>query len=133
MNDDGQLEVAAGDRLAGIPRHSLKTGAAIRPIERWNIALEAVTSSNRVLVGDEGNDQLPLNGYQVINVRSSLELTRTTELFIRIDNISNTRYETFGALAELEVPLHEAPNATDPRFVAPGAPRSAFAGIRARF
>ena len=133
VNDDGQLEVAAGDRLAGIPRHSLKTGAAIRPIERWNIALEAVTSSNRVFVGDEGNDQLPLNGYQVINVRSSLELTRTTELFIRIDNISNTRYETFGALAELEVPLHEAPNATDPRFVAPGAPRSAFAGIRARF
>ncbi len=133
VNDDGQLEVAAGDRLTGIPRHSLKTGVAIRPIERWNIALEAVTSSNRIFLGDEGNDQLPLDGYQTINLRSSFELTRTTELFIRIDNLSNAQYETFGALAELEVPLHEAPNATDPRFVSPGWPRSAFAGARVTF
>ena len=40
---------------------------------------------------------------------------------------------TFGVLAELEIDLHEVPDASDPRFVSPGAPRSAFAGVRLRF
>ena len=50
-----------------------------------------------------------------------------------MDNLLDTNYETFGVLAEIEIELDEAPGAADPRFVSPGAPRSAFAGVRFRF
>ena len=125
VNDDGQLEIAPGDRLAGIPKHSLKTGLSIRPTNPWSITLEAMSSSSRVFVGDEGNDQIPLDGYQLVNVRTAIAISEATELFAQIDNLFDANYQTFGILAELEIDLDEAPNATDPRFVAPGNPRSA--------
>lgn len=132
-NDDGQLEVRPGDRLAGIPRHTLKTGVGLALTPAWDVALETLVSSSRVFLGDEGNDQSPVEGFAVVNLRSSYRVTDAVELFVRIDNLANRDYESFGLLAELEIPLHEAPNADDPRFLSPGAPRSAFAGIRVQF
>ncbi|MEE2790755.1 MAG: TonB-dependent receptor, partial [Acidobacteriota bacterium] len=104
-----------------------------RPTNPWSITLEAMSSSSRVFVGDEGNDQIPLDGYQLVNVRTAIAIRDATELFAQIDNLFDANYQTFGILAELEIDLDEAPNATDPRFVAPGNPRSAFAGVRVRF
>lgn len=131
--EEGQLEVRPGDRLAGIPRHNFKTGVGVALTPAWNIALETIVSSSRVFLGDEGNDQLPVDGYAVANLRSSYRVSEALELFVRIDNLVNTDYETFGLLAELEIPLTEAPTADDPRFLSPGAPRSGFAGIRVQF
>jgi hypothetical protein len=48
-------------------------------------------------------------------------------------NLFDAEYATFGALAEVEIDLEGAPEADLPRFVSPGAPRSAFAGVRVRF
>ncbi len=132
-NDEGQLAVRPGDRLAGIPRHSVKTGVGIAVTEEWDIALETILSSSRVFLGDEGNDQLPVDGYGVTNLRSSYRVNDSVELFVRIDNLFDTDYETFGLLAEIEIDLEEAPNADDPRFLSPGAPRSGFAGVRVQF
>ncbi len=132
-NNEGQLEVRPGDRLAGIPRHSFKTGVGIAMTRDWDVALEANRSSSRVFLGDEGNDQLPVDGYAVANLRSSYRLNDALELFVRVDNLYNTDYATFGLLAELEIDLEEVPTADDPRFLSPGAPRSGFAGIRVQF
>ena len=132
-NSEGQLEVRPGDRLPGIPRHSFKAGVGIAMTRDWNVALESSVSSSRVFLGDEGNDQVPVDGYAVANLRSSYRLTDALELFVRIDNLYNTDYETFGLLAEIEIDLAEVPGADDPRFLSPGAPRSGFAGIRIQF
>ena len=99
----------------------------------WDVALESSVSSSRIFLGDEGNDQVPVDGYIVANLRSSYRLNDALELFVRIDNLFNTDYETFGLLAELEIDLVEVPTADDPRFLSPGAPRSGFAGIRVQF
>ncbi|MDP7339256.1 MAG: TonB-dependent receptor [Vicinamibacterales bacterium] len=131
--EDGTIGVAPGDRLPGLPRHSLKAGVSV-PISRaWNVAVETVVTSSRVFVGDEGNDQAELEGYGLVNLRTSYQLNDQVELFLRVDNLLDTEYETFGALAEIEIELDEAPGASDPRFVGPGAPRSAFAGVRVSF
>lgn len=132
-NSEGQLEVQPGDRLAGIPRHSFKTGVGIAVTSAWDVAVETIVSSSRVFLGDEGNDQVPVDGYGVANFRSSYRLTDTVELFARVNNLFDTDYETFGLLAEVEVELNEVPNAGDPRFLSPGAPRSGFAGVRVQF
>ena len=132
-DDDGMLRVEPGDRLPGIPRHSLKGGVRYDVTEAWNLAVETVVASSRIFFGDEGNDQAELDGYGVVNLRSSYRFGENLELFVRVDNLFDAEYATFGVLAELEIDLHEVPDASDPRFVAPGAPRSAFAGVRLRF
>jgi iron complex outermembrane receptor protein len=129
----GSLAVEPGDRLPGIPRHSFKTGIGIAITTTWNIDLETIVSSSRVFVGDEGNDQASLDGYGIANLRSTYRFTQNLEMFVRIENIFDTDYSTFGILAELEVHMTEAPDAEDPRFLGPGAPRSGFAGIQVQF
>ena len=130
--DEG-VAVAPGDRLPGIPRHSLKAGVRQDLTDAWDLALEAVVSSSRFFLGDEGNDQIPLEGYGVVNLRSSYRLDNGVELFARIENLLDRKYATSGVLAELEVFLREVPDASDPRFIGPGIPRSAFGGVRVRF
>ena len=130
--DDG-VAVVPGDRLPGIPRHSLKAGVRQDLTDAWDLALETVVSSSRFFLGDEGNDQIPLEGYGVVNLRSSYRFDNGVELFARIDNLLDARYATSGVLAELEVFLREVPDASDPRFIGPGMPRSAFGGVRVRF
>ena len=130
--DEG-VAVAPGDRLPGIPRHSLKLGARQDLTDAWEAALEVVVASSRFFLGDEGNDQIPLDGYGVVNLRSSYRFDSGVELFARIDNLLDAWYATSGVLAELEVYLREVPDASDPRFIGPGMPRSAFGGVRVRF
>ena len=131
--EDGVLMVQPGDRLAGIPRHSFKAGVRQAVLDTWDVAVETVAASSRVFVGDEGNDQEPLPGYGIVNLRSAYRFTDHLEVFVRIENLLDHDYSTFGALAELEVFLSEVPDATDPRFLGPGAPRSGFAGLRIAF
>ncbi len=130
--DEG-VAVAPGDRLPGIPRHSLKAGVRQDLSDAWDLALETVVASSRFFLGDEGNDQAPLAGYAVVNLRSAYRFANGVELFARIENLLDARYATSGVLAELEVFLHEVPDASDPRFIGPGMPRSAFGGVRVRF
>ena len=130
---EGTIAVAPGDRLPGIPRHSVKAGVGVALSSAWDVAVETILTSSRVFVGDEGNDQADLDGFGLVNLRTSYQATDNVVLFLRVDDLLDTEYETFGVLAEIEIELDEAPGAADPRFVSPGAPRSAFAGVRFRF
>lgn len=130
---DGEISVAPGDRLPGIPRHSFKLGGQFDATSAWSLSLDGIVASSRFFVGDEGNDQAPLEGYGVVNLRSAYALNESLELFGRVDNLLDVEYATFGVLAEIEVELAEAPDAEIPRFVSPGTPRSAFVGARVRF
>ncbi len=129
----GTIAVAPGDRLPGIPRHSVKAGVGVALTSAWDVAVETILTSSRVFVGDEGNNQAEVDGYGLLNLRTAYQATDRVVLFLRVDNLLDTEYETFGVLAEIEIELEEAPGAADPRFVSPGAPRSAFAGVRFRF
>jgi hypothetical protein len=62
------------------------------------------------------------------------------EFFVRLNNALDRRYETYGVLAENFFPngelfqQHVAEGGVEAaRFVAPGAPRSAFVGVRVSF
>jgi outer membrane receptor protein involved in Fe transport len=132
-DDQGNLEVEPGDHIPGIPVHSLKAGARYAVTERWDVTLESILTSSRHFLGDEGNDQEPLDGYGIVNFRTTYTFNENVELFAQVGNLFDAEYATFGALAEVEIELDEAPDAADPRFVSPGAPRSVFAGIRVSF
>ena len=61
-SDAGELTVAAGDRMPGVPLHNAKLGVTYRVVDEWDIAVEAVLAGSQILLGDEGNDQEPLGG-----------------------------------------------------------------------
>ena len=111
----------------------MKAGVGVALTSAWDVAVETILTSSRVFVGDEGNDQAGVDGYGLVNLRSSYQATDRVVLFLRVDNLLDREYATFGVLAEIEIELDEAPGAADPRFVSPGAPRSAFAGVRFTF
>ena len=53
------------------------------------------------------------------------------ELFATIENLLDEKYETFGSFSPTaDVPIAEAPGATNPRSLSPAPPISVYAGVR---
>ena len=131
-DNNGEINVSEGDRIPGLPKHTLKLGADYYFTDNISMGFDFSYNSDQVLRGDESNQVDTIDGYTVVNLRGRYRLNRHIEFFARIDNLFDKDYENFGLLgeepSELEVPLFE--DFTNPRFVGPGAPRAGFAGIR---
>lgn len=134
---NGDIQVIKGDRLPGIPRHRLKAGADAELLTGWVVGGTVTWVSDSFYRGDEANLMKPLAGYAVVNLHSSYELTSWATITLRIDNALDARYATFGVLGDPTgigapgIPTNGA--YVDPRFQSPGAPVSAFGGVKVRF
>ena len=136
-NEDGVITVERGDRLAGIPRHSLalsmdytgKVGG-----RAWSIGGDVVARSGQYLIGDEGNDNPRLRGYAIVNLRAGTDIVSGVTLFGEVRNALGRKYATFGTFTEVdEIELEEVPGASNPRAYGPGSPRRWRAGMKAKF
>jgi outer membrane receptor protein involved in Fe transport len=136
-NDAGEIDVAAGDRLTGIPRHSATVTADYEGTigtRAFAIGGDVIARSGQLLVGDEANQNPAVPGYVVFNLRGRVEVVKGISVFGEVRNLFDRNYETFGTFSEVdEVDLAEAPDASDPRAFGPGAPRRFTVGIAARF
>ncbi|MFC0134443.1 TonB-dependent receptor [Massilia eurypsychrophila] len=147
------VSVTRGTRLAGLPRHTFKLGLDWKWRSVWTFGADAQAISSLVTQGNEDGlvadpeegaatkkADWRIRGYALLNLRASYRLGRHWELFARINNVANRRYETYGAVATDLFPNgrqlrpQDGPvDAAPARFVAPGAPRAIVAGIRATF
>lgn len=136
-NDEGEIAVAAGDRLTGIPRHSATLRADYEGrfgSSAFAIGGDLIARSGQLLVGDEANQNPAVPGYVVFNLRGRVEVTRGLSLFGEVRNLFDREFATFGTFSEVdEVDLTEAPAASDPRAFGPGAPRRFTVGVGLRF
>ncbi len=138
------VDVTPGLRMAGLPRQQLKIGADWQVQPDVSIGADMQALSSRVTQGnedgrfDDNNPQhadLALPGYALLHLRASWRVTSGVELLLRLNNVFDRRYETYAALGAT-VFTAEGSYTGEPRealFVAPGAPRSVFAGLRASF
>jgi iron complex outermembrane receptor protein len=132
-DDEGLIEVEAGDRLPGIPRHRAVFTVNF-DTDLWGLGGDVQIASGQFLFGDEANLEPRTDSYVIANLRGSLRLIGQLSLFGEIRNFFDQRYATFGAFGETEeVELEEAPMASDPRSLGPGSPRRFHLGISARF
>ncbi|MBN9505816.1 MAG: TonB-dependent receptor [Altererythrobacter sp.] len=134
--EDGTIEVARGDRLPGIPRHSAVLSAdyagTLARGRRFTLGGDVVARSSQYLVGDEANLEKPVPGYALVNLRGSIELVRGLSLFGALTNAFDRKFATFGTFSEVdEIDLEEAPGASNPRAYGPGQPRRWTLGLRA--
>lgn len=134
----GDQVVEKGDRIPGLPEHTLKLGADYLLFERLNVGFDVAYTSNKELRGNEGNYRVdegflnPVDGYAVVNLRASYQVNDNIQIFGRVTNLFDEDYESFGLLGEEpdEVAVEEFEDYESPRFVGPGAPRAGFIGIK---
>ncbi|NKB37825.1 MAG: TonB-dependent receptor plug domain-containing protein [Gammaproteobacteria bacterium] len=131
-DDEGELNVTAGDRIPGLPEHNLKLGADYYFNDKFSLGFDVRYNSDQVLRGDESNQLESLDGYAIVNIRGRYRMNEMIEFFARVDNLFDTDYENFGLLgeepSEVDVPLFE--NFSNPRFLGPGAPLAGFVGVK---
>ena len=129
---DRVIKVSPGDRIPGLPEHSLKMGADYLLFERLDVGFDVIYNSNQVLRGDESNQLDPVDGYAVVNLRANYKFNENIALFARVTNLFDADYESFGLLGEEpnEVPVVAFEDFESPRFLGPGAPRAGFVGIK---
>lgn len=158
---DGELFTGArnvvvrrGTRIAGLPRHTGKLALDWAFSPQLSVGADLHLVSHLLTQGNEDGliedvedeDDEPqradwrIPGHGLLTLRASYRPAANWELFARVSNALDRRYETFGAVAPDLFPNgqlirpHEQPgDAENARFVAPGAPRIVVAGLRYRF
>ncbi|MDW3687887.1 TonB-dependent receptor [Cupriavidus sp. CV2] len=143
------IDVKPGMRRAGVPRHTIKLGVDWQALAGLTLGADLVGVSSSPANGNE--DGLRANpqpgkapkyadwstpGYATVNLRASYRVNKHFEIYARVANLFDRRYETYGQISNDLFPNgnllrpHVTPeDNASALFVAPGAPRSAWVGV----
>jgi outer membrane receptor protein involved in Fe transport len=135
--------VRPGDHIPGIPEHRFKLGLDYWLTPQWRIGADLIAVSNQFFRGDEGNEDRPLAGYGVVNLRTGYKVTDNIEIYGIVRNLFDKDFSTFGTYFDTEAlrtvggdPVGVGRNGTvleNPRTITPAPPLAAYAGLRVRF
>ncbi len=125
---DGALRVKEGDRLPGLPRHSIQAELGYALTDQFKVALEGQLTSSIHVRGDESNQMREIPSYAVFAFTGSFAVTERLMLTARVDNLFDREYASFGLLGEPDEVLGD--EFDDPLFISRGAPRTAWLGLR---
>ena len=131
-----EIRVKKGNRLTGLPEHSLKLGLAWHASDALRLGGDVQAFSGQYVRGNENNqaDGGRLGGYAVLNLNAEAKLGGGWQLFAKVNNVFDRKYATAGLLGEN--PFVGGSFQADPAswrsetFVSPGAPRAAWVGVR---
>ncbi|MHA7685232.1 TonB-dependent receptor [Cupriavidus sp. PET2-C1] len=143
------IDVKPGMRRAGVPRHTIKLGVDWQALAGLTLGADLVGVSSSPTNGNEDGlraDPQPgkapkyadwsTPGYATVNLRASYRVNKHFEIYARVANLLDRRYETYGQISNDLFPNgnllrpHVTPeDNASALFVAPGAPRSAWVGF----
>ena len=160
-NADGMITVKKGDTMAGIPKHQLKLRAQYAVTPSWTVGTNVIGFSDRYLRGNENNDHATvtnsqtrqnadenvnegpgkLAGYFTVNLDTTYNVGNGWKLYAKAINVFDRDYATggqfgFSPFTGLTTPDTGMDFAREGRafsFLAPGAPRAAWIGVRYEF
>jgi outer membrane receptor protein involved in Fe transport len=149
MSGDRNMSIKPGTRMAGLPMNTLKLHLNWQANEKLSLGASTVSTSRLITQGNEdglvGLDDetvttdASIKGYTLLNLSATYKAEKGLELFGKINNALNKRYETYGLMAANFFALDGSTlNGTDgeqtiAKFVAPGATRSLMVGLRYKF
>jgi iron complex outermembrane recepter protein len=114
----GENEVGRGDRLPLIPDQTGSLGTSLAISRRLELGLTTRYTGERVLRGDEANEEAPLGGYWVTEARAAYTVAGW-EVGALVRNLFDVSYAGFGTFN-----LNQGAGDALERFVTPGAPRT---------
>jgi outer membrane receptor protein involved in Fe transport len=153
---DGTIDIKPGDRIPLIPRHIFKIHADYQVNAQWSLGGNVNAVSGVYARGNENNvhqasapyylGEGKTSGYAVLNLNARYQATKRWEVIAHLNNVFNRQYSSaaqlglmgfnangnfqarpFAANGNGDYPLQ---NST---FLAPGAPRSFWLGVRAQW
>jgi outer membrane receptor protein involved in Fe transport len=133
----GDIQVAPGNRMPGIPRQSLKLRGEYDLGNGAAAGATLLTFSSQYARGDENNQDRngALAGYGLLSLDAHWQLARGWQLFATLDNVFDRRYATFAQLGANFFTgaggSFDPSNVQAEQFRTPGAPRAAWIGIKA--
>ena len=142
-----QININKGDRLPLVPRNILKLNLGYKFDEKLSFSANTFTVSNANINGNEngGDSNGKIAGYTTLNLSAAYRATPEWLVFAKVSNVFDKQYETAGqlgvnGLSSSGVPTIAGSTATSSyasgiseAFVAPGAPRAAWIGVRYEF
>ncbi len=132
----GDIDVSRGNHIPGIPDRTLKLRAEWAAAPAWTLAATMNQVGRQYARGDENNADVAgrLPSYRLFNLASAHDLGSGWDLLVKVDNVFDTRFETFGVLGRnfFTGPgqSFDAANAPAEQFRTPGAPRAAWLYLR---
>ena len=135
----GNILVVPGNRIPGVPRHSLKLRVDYGPEDAWAFGISVRGSSAVVARGDENNRDAngAIPGFAVVDLHGRWRFAPGTEIFAFVDNLLDKRHAGAGLLGRnfFTGPGRSfAPDdATAEQFRGMGAPFGAWIGVRYRW
>ncbi len=145
-----EIRVKSGDRIPGLPAHSLKFGLSWKALDWLRVGGDLQAFSSQYVRGNENNRHRAgsfggedyegpgkIPGYAIVNLNADADLGAGWQLFAKLTNLFDKHYATGGILAAN--PFTNGAFQADPAdwrsetFVAPGAPRAGWLGVRYRF
>ncbi len=152
-DDDGNIQVRAGDRIPLIPRHTGRVVLDYQLTKAWDVGANVIVSSGIFLHGNENNanqaggtngegDDVAgsgrISGYAVVNLHSTYHIGKFADLFVRVANVFDKNYATAGFLTgnsfEPNGVFRDDPDDwTNENAVSPAQPRAVWVGMRFRW
>ncbi|AYZ62871.1 TonB-dependent receptor [Burkholderia multivorans] len=133
---NGNVTVKAGDRIPGIPAHTVKLRLDYAATPAWDIGANVTWRSGVQARGDENNQDANgrIAGYVLVDLDMRYRVTKRFEVFASVTNLFDKRYASFGVLGQnfFNGPNHtfDGAHPVNEQFVGPGAPRGAWVGVR---
>jgi iron complex outermembrane receptor protein len=139
-DESGAIQVLRGDRMPGVPRNSATVAAEYHFNAKWSLGGNLRAYSGQYALGDENNLDVhgEVPGYAVLDLDLHYRPTPRLSIFAQVTNAFDRRYFVSGQLSRN---VFDTPDrltdytgpGTSTLFVAPGAPRGYFIGIRYGF
>ncbi len=126
--------VTPGSKLPGVAAHKIKLGAEYAILPEWKFGADWIWASSQFFHGDEGNVAPTLGARSRVDLHTSYDLTKNIQIYGLVNNVLNTKYNTFGTFfnrGNLDQSAGIALN--DPRSVVPAAPLAAYGGVKVKF
>lgn len=150
VNGNNVITVNPGDNIPGIPKHQLKLRGEYRVLPTWTVGASAVLFSDQYARGNENNQHQAgtnafgtfngdgkIGGYGVLNLDTRYTVPNTGwQVFAKVNNVFDTEYYTSGLLATngfTAAGAFAAGAGANETFLAPGAPRAGWIGLRWEF
>lgn len=144
---DDEIEVRKGNRLPGLPAHTLKLSVDLQATPSWSVGAQVRAQSKQYVRGNENNAHQAdgvdffgsgsTAGFALLDLTTSWKLRPGWEVFGKVSNVFDRRYSTGGLLGTNGFAANGAVQAPadwrNEQFVAPGAPRAGWVGLRVSF
>lgn len=138
---NGDIQVRPGNKIPGLPQHTLKLRGEFEPNESFSVGANFIYASDIYARGDENNQDSrgKIADYSIINLDASYKPVKKLELFVRVNNLLDKTYSNFGVLGENLFPQSAGKQFVGPgngeveQFQSLGAPRGIWAGVRYTF